>query len=66
MMGEIAAEFRRKLAGLHRRMTPADRAAAARALKDERDAAMRALREWQEVKRKAVNRFHPSPRRGPS
>jgi len=52
-MGEIAAEFRRKLAGLHRRMTPADRAAAVRALQDERDAAMSAVKERRATERHA-------------
>ncbi len=48
---DISAEFRRRLAGLCRRMTPWERAAAVRALKDERDAAMRALRERRAVER---------------
>ncbi len=51
MAAEIAAEFRRKLAGLQRRMTPAERAAAVRVLKDERDAAMRGLREQRAAER---------------
>jgi hypothetical protein len=53
MMGDIAAEFRRKMGRLCRRMTPWERAAAVRALQDERDAAMRALRERLEVEQYA-------------
>ncbi len=50
-MEGISAEFRRKLAGLCRRMTPWERAAAVRALKDEQDAAMRALQERRTAER---------------
>jgi hypothetical protein len=51
MAAEIAAEFRRKLAGLQRRMAPAEKAAAIRVLKDERDAAMRKLRERRAIEK---------------
>ncbi len=69
-MEGISAEFRRKLAGLCRRMTPWERAAAVRALQDERDAATRALRERQAAERNgqraAARLAGGRPREGPS
>jgi hypothetical protein len=65
MMGDIAAEFRRKMAGLCRRMTPWERAAALRALQDERDAAVRALRERRTRERYAERKLCQSGPSGP-
>ncbi len=65
----IAAEFRRKLAALDRRMTPGERAAAVRALQNERDAALRALRHrWADERqgeRVAARVAGRRPREGP-